>query len=217
MGYTVYVCDTETTGLDPQVHDIIEVCFWRIGDDESKTWCLKPVNVDDISDEALHVNKHKREDILHLTEEGREKYLLAEDTLPEIEMWFMEDGAAAEERIFVGQNPKFDYDFLLDLWKRNNSSDTFPFGYWRDSRTGKERFNVGYLIDTINLARIVDLCTDKRRPYYNLMSLVKDYGVTRATAHRADGDTKMTKELFEKIIGVIKGPIVEGLSDCYPK
>jgi DNA polymerase III epsilon subunit-like protein len=215
MSYAVYVCDTETTGIDPEKNEVIEVCFWRVGDEESKTWCLRPLNVEDISDEALHINKHKREDLLHQTEEGKEKYLEPTDVLPEIEMWFMEDGAAAEERILVGQNPKFDYDFLLALWKNNNTEDTFPFGYWREGRSG--RFNVGYLIDTINLARIVDLCTGKKRPFYNLMSLVKDFGVTRATAHRADGDVKMTKELFEKILNVIKDPIVENLSDCYPQ
>jgi DNA polymerase III epsilon subunit-like protein len=217
MSYAVYVCDTETTGTDPTKHDVIEVCFWRIGDEESKTWCLRAVNVDEISDEALHVNKHKREDILQKTEVGKEKYLDPKDVLPEIEMWFMEDGAAAEERILVGQNPKFDYDFLLALWRRNNAEDTFPFGYWRNSKDGKQRFNVGYLIDTINLARIVDLCTDKKRPYYNLKSLVNDFGVTKATAHRADGDVKMTKELFEKIIDVIRDPIRDNLSDCYPE
>ena len=30
MSYAGYVCDTETTGLDAEKNDVIEVCFWRI-------------------------------------------------------------------------------------------------------------------------------------------------------------------------------------------
>jgi hypothetical protein len=39
--------------------------------------------------------------------------------------------------------------------------------------------------------------------------------VTKATAHRADGDVKMTKELFEKIYAVLKDPLVEAFNDSY--
>jgi len=213
MSYVLYVCDTETTGTDPEKHDIIEVCFWRVGDDESKTWCLKPQSPETIEDEALRVNKHLREDILHQTEEGKKRYRDPSEVLPEIEMWLMEDGAAAEERVFIGQNPDFDYQFLLQLWKKMDAEDDFPFGYWMEGREGKR--NVGYIIDTIQLARLIDICTGKKRARYGLGALVKDFGVTKATAHRADGDVKMTKELFEKIFDVMKGPLTENFNESY--
>ena len=117
MSYVKYVCDTETTGTDPDKNDIIEICFWRIGDEESKTWCMSPLAPDNIEDEALRVNKHVKEEVLGLTPEGKEKYRHPSEVLPEIEMWLMEDGAAAEERVFIGQNPMFDYNFLLALYR----------------------------------------------------------------------------------------------------
>jgi DNA polymerase III epsilon subunit-like protein len=211
--YVQYVVDCETTGTDPEKNDIIEVCFWRIGDAESKTWCLKPLSPENIEEEALRVNGHLLEDILWKTKVGIDKYRIPSEVLPEIEMWLMEDGAAAEERIFIGQNPDFDYQFLLSLWHKAGSDDNFPFGYWIEGKDKKR--NQGMIIDTIQLARLIDICTGKKRGRYGLGALVKAFGVTKATAHRADGDVKMTKELFEKIITVLKDPIVGAFNDSY--
>jgi DNA polymerase III alpha subunit (gram-positive type) len=171
---------------------------------------LQPEN---ISEEALKINKHSREDILHQTKQGKETYREPKDVLPEIEMWLMADGSAAEDRVFIGQNPQFDYDFLLALWRRLGAEDSFPFGYWMEGKGGRR--NQGYLIDTIQLAKLIDVCTGLKRARYGLGALVKDFGITKATAHRADGDVKMTKELFEKIFAVLKDPIIGAFSDTY--
>ena len=50
MSYAVYVCDTETTGLDAEKNDVIEVCFWRLGEPESRTWHMKPFNPENIQE-----------------------------------------------------------------------------------------------------------------------------------------------------------------------
>lgn len=211
--YVLYVVDCETTGTNPNEHDVIEVCFWRLTDDESKTWCLKPLNVETIDDRALKINKHKREDIIHKTAKGRETYLDPVTVLPEIEMWIMQDGVGTEDRVFVGQNPQFDYDFLVKLWQKVGSEDTFPFGFWRGE--GAERKNLGFLIDTIQIARLIDLCTNKKRRRYNLGSLVKDFSITKAVAHRADGDVKMTRDLFLKMLEGLRESAQEHFDDCY--
>ncbi|MFA5758978.1 MAG: 3'-5' exonuclease [Clostridia bacterium] len=213
MAYVEYVCDTETTGLNPELHDVIEVCFWRLGDAESKTWCLSPLRPENITDEALKINNHSKDDILHRTASGKETYKHPSVVLPEIEMWLMEDGAAAEERVFIGQNPEFDYKFLLKLWELQGNSDNFPFGYWMEGREGRR--NQGYIVDTVQLARLIDVLTGKKRARYNLGSLVKNFDITKATAHRADGDVKMTKELYEKIKTVLKDPVIAAFNDCY--
>jgi len=211
--YVQYVVDCETTGVNPDKHDVIEVCFWRLSDDECKTWCLKPLDVEAIDDRALKINKHKRDDLIHKTAKGRETYLDPAVVLPEIEMWIMQDGVGSENRVFIGQNPKFDYDFLVKLWQKMNTEETFPFGFWLGE--GEDRINLGFIIDTIQLARVIDLCTDKRRRRYGLGALVKDFGITKAQAHRADGDVKMTKDLYLKMIEGIREAAVEHFSDCY--
>jgi DNA polymerase III alpha subunit (gram-positive type) len=201
MGYVIYVIDCETTGLDYQLNDVIEVSFWRISDGEQKTWCLKPLNISEISDKALKVNGHKKEDLLHATASGKETYREPSDVISEIEAWVISDGVPIEDRVFLGQNSDFDYKFLQNLWKKAGSPDTFPFG--------------GFVVDTIQLTRLIDMCTGKKRKRYNLGSLVRDFGITKAKAHRAEGDVKMTKDLFLAQFNPIKDFIAENFKNSY--
>jgi len=203
MSFVIYICDTETTGLDPQENDVIEVSFWRLSDNEQKTWCAKAVNTEAISDKALKVNKHKKEDILLKTAFGKETYKEPADVISEIEVWTMGDGVSIEDRVFVGQNPQFDYDFLRGFWEKANSIETFPFS--------------NFIIDTIQLTKFIDLCTGKRRQRYNLSSLVKDFGVVKGKAHRAAEDVKMTKDLFLRQFEPIKDIVAEKFDAAYSK
>lgn len=201
MSYVIYVCDTETTGTNPKEHDVIELSLWRSSDDQQKTWLIKADNPATIQEKALTVNKHKREDITHKTKFGKENYLSASDVIIDIENWILEDDVNVEDRAFVGQNPMFDYEFLKEFWKRQESEDTFPFG--------------SFIVDTLLLTRLIDLATGKKRKYYNLSKLVKAFGVTRANAHRASEDVKMTKGLFFKQFNPLKEIIVNHFDDCY--
>ena len=107
----------------------------------------------------------------------------------------------------------FDYNFLLKLWEMAGDSDNFPFGYWIDGKEGRR--NQGMVIDTIQIARFIDIANEKRRDRYGLNALRKAFGVTKATAHRADGDVKMTKELFLKMMEPFKKVLNEEFKDTY--
>lgn len=201
MSYIIYVVDCETTGLDHNENDVIEVSFWRLSDDEQKTWLLKALTPATISDQALKKNGHKRDDITWKTTFGKENYLEPRDVICDIESWIMQDEAEVDQRVFLGQNPEFDIKFLRKLWEKCESKDTFPFGH--------------FVIDTIQIARLIDLCTGKRRKFYNLSQLVKDFGVTKGKAHRASEDVKMTRELFLKQFEPIKEFIAKTFENCY--
>jgi len=195
MNRVIYCCDTETTGLDADKNDVIEVSFWRSSDNDQKTWFLTPLAPMNIEDKALKINGHKKEDILHKTAKGRETYREPDEVLAEIECWIMTDGVAIEDRVFMGQNPDFDLNFLRKTWAKVGCEDTFPFGRM--------------YLDTIQLATFIDVCLDKKRPYYNLSALVKDFGITKLKAHRAEDDVKMTRDLFMKIMDSLKPAIIE--------
>lgn len=201
MSYVIYVVDTETTGTNPEKHDVIEVSFFRLSDNQQKTWYIKPINPETIETKALYINKHNLDDILHKTAHGKETYLDPVNVIEDIENWIMDDDATINERAFVGQNPQFDFDFLKALWKKTGNENTFPF---RD-----------FIIDTIMITRIIDICTGKQRDRYNLMSLVNAFGISKSKAHRASEDTKMTKELFNKQIEPIKDILAKEFENCY--
>lgn len=213
-GYVLYIVDTETTGLDPAVNDVIEISMCRlIFDDQGnthqdqKSWLLKALNPASISDEALRVNGHKREDILHLTKFGKETYHLPEQVIAEIELWVMEDNVSAMDRIFIGQNPYFDIDFLKQLWRRLDTPSTFPFELENGNRT----------LDTKQIAVLIDLCTGRRRLQYSLSALVKAFGVKKERAHRADADVRMTTDLLITFLNPLRPTIQEKFKSAYPE
>ena len=184
LPFAVYVIDTETTGLDDSSNEIIELSILRLNDEVQRTWYIKPTKYDTITQDALRVNGHKLEDLKWQTTYGRETYRELSKVLPEIENFFMDDLEASDGRILVGQNVVFDLGFVRRLWEKANTLATFPFG---------DRPKV---IDTIQLALLLDLIKGTREQYYNLTSLVERYGVKKEKAHKADSDTRMCKNVF---------------------
>lgn len=211
-GYVIVVCDTETTGMDPEVHDVIEISMCRLilnkdGNHtrEQKTWLLKALNPSSIQDDALAVNGHKKEDITHFSKFGKENYLQPADVIADIENWINEDDASAIDRVFAGQNPMFDVQHLQALWRKLGSTNTFPFALDKGNR----------IIDTKQLAILIDLCTGRRRQYYNLSSLVKSFKVKKGKAHKASEDVRMTTDLLLAYLEPLQSVIAEKFSDCY--
>lgn len=212
-GYVPYITDTETTGMDPEKHEIIEYSSCRLRIEsakniikEQKTWCIKPINVKDIDKGALAVNNHKLEDLLHQTEYGRETYRPLDEVIPEIELWMSEDDVSVIDRLLVGQNIKtFDMPFIKNAWKKSGSLETLPFDFERDRCA----------LDTLDIVKFIDLCSGKRRKFMNLSALVKDFHIKKAKAHRAEGDVQMTTDLLIKILEVGFDVFGGRFDDCY--
>ena len=188
--YVLYVCDTETTGLNAFKNDVIELSIHRLKDDVQKTWHIKPTNIENIDADSLRINGHKLEDITHKTKYGKETYKEASSTIIEIENWLMEDGVPSESRVLVGQNISFDKIMLEQMWIKCNSKETFPFGR--------------RIVDTMQIEFFVDWCKENMAESYSLSSLIKKYGIKNEKAHSAAADVKATKELFEKQVAYFK-------------
>ena len=182
--YQLFVCDTETTGLDPYQNDIIELSLLRLNDDVQKTWHVKPLNLLSISADALRVNGHKLEDITHQTKYGKDTYQDPHKVIVEIENWIMESGASREDVMLIGQNIAFDKNMLEQLWKKCGADDSFPFGR--------------RILDTMQFEVLMDLAKETKSESYSLSSIIKKYGIKNDKAHTAAADVKATKELFIK-------------------
>jgi DNA polymerase III alpha subunit (gram-positive type) len=202
--YIIYVIDTETTGLSSELHEIIELsalrfCFNDESKLEQKTWLIRALNSDTICTDALAVNGHKREDILWQTQYGKDNYIQPASFVPQFDAWVGSDDMSAQDRVFCGQNPTFDFDHMYATWKRMGSVDTFPF----------MTDHAALLQDTKQLALFFDICLGRKRDRYNLGALVKDFGIKKEKAHRADADTKMTKDLFATFVLAVKDIVKE--------
>lgn len=193
MNYSFYVADIETTGLDSHAHDVIELSLYRLGatgEEAQKTWCFKPLTPDTIDLEALRINGHKLDDLLHKTREGRERYLDPSSSIVDVENWLADDGFPAEKRFLIGQNVGFDKDRLEQLWIKCNAKGSFPFGR--------------RIMDTMQIELFFDFCKGQFAEGYSLKNLGKKYGVKNEKAHSAAADTKATKEVFEKQVEYFK-------------
>lgn len=190
MNYSFYFADTETTGLDDRINDIIEISLIRLADGEQKTWSLKPLNPDGIQLDALRVNGHKLEDLLHKTKEGKERYLDPNGVIVDIENWVLDDGVPANNRFLIGHNIGFDRGMFEQLWKKCNSEGSFPFG---------RRF-----MDTMVIELFMDFCRGVFAEGYSLSNLVKKYGTKNEKAHTAAADTKVTKDIFLAQVDMFK-------------
>jgi DNA polymerase III epsilon subunit-like protein len=184
MNYVIYVADTETTGLDDRKHDIVELSLYRLHDGEQKTWHLKPLSPENIDDDALRVNGHKKENLLHITKEGRDTYLEPSKVIVDIENWVTDDGVPHSNRVLVGQNVGFDRNFMEQLWIKCQAKDSFPFG---------RRY-----LDTMQIQFFMDWCAGVMDQGYSLANLTKKYGVKNDKAHSASADTRATKDVFLK-------------------
>jgi DNA polymerase III epsilon subunit-like protein len=189
--FAIYVLDTETTGLDPHLNEIIEVSFYRLNDDQQQTWFLKPSNYESIQADALRINGHKLEDLKGLTQFGKEHYIEPAKAIAEIENWFMDDLCTGRERIIVGQNPAFDQQFLQNLWQKHNAKETFPFG------------DRPFVLDTRQITLLLDLASGEETDYYSLNGLVEKYGVKKEKSHQAATDARMTKNVFLKQLEIV--------------
>jgi DNA polymerase III alpha subunit (gram-positive type) len=188
--YVLYVLDTETTNLEPDIGDIVELSIRRVYDDSFKTLYMRAVNINGIDPAALRVNGHKLEDITWRTDAGRSKYLDPKIALVELENFLMDDDMVAEQRILVGQNIPFDINHLRWCYKKNADISAYPFGK--------------YSIDTAILEFVGDLAQNKIEENYSLHHLNKRHGIKNDAAHTAEADAKATKDLFIKQIDKLK-------------
>ncbi|MCZ2224613.1 MAG: 3'-5' exonuclease [Chitinophagales bacterium] len=188
--YELYFVDVETTGLDFYKHSPIEISLIKLSNNDQKTWCLQPLDLNTIDSDALRINGHKLEDITHKTKFGRETYRDPKKVLIDIENWLLEDNLTSGERWLCGHNVAFDKYMLEFLWKKCGVEDAFPF-----SRKA---------LDTMQVQLLLDLVNNTYSEAYSLNACLKKFGIKNEKAHSAAADIKATKELFLKQLSLLK-------------
>ncbi len=166
--------DLETTGLDPQADDIVEVAAMRVdplslsveGCFETKVAPSPGVLVDP---RAAELNGFRAEDWTEAPE--------IKDVLPLLARFL-------EGCLIVGHNPAFDWAFLTVAYRR----------------LGLRRPDIGHhLLDTATLAW--PLLRHGFVQSLSLRDLCAHYGISNVGSHRALEDVVRTYKLFLRLIG----------------
>jgi len=170
--------DVETTGFDPQKHEVIEigcVVVKQLNDIGTEFQILKelelkikPERLEDADPGALRVNGYNDAD-----------WLFAH-TLHEAMTVFAE---ATKDAVFVAHNLAFDYSFIQEAFKK----------------TGIENKMFFQKMDTISIA-FAKLHKDPTVERFSLQKLTEYFGIVNQRAHTALADARATFEVYEKMM-----------------
>ncbi len=178
--HTLAFVDIETTGFDPDKHEIIElgvVLVKQLGDAgkqfevlEEIELKIKPERIEDADPQALKVNGY-----------DPSQWIFA-NTLTEAMTIF---AAKTDNAIFTAHNLTFDYSFIEHAFKK----------------TGVENKMFYPKLDTISVA-YAKLHDNPQVDKFRLQKLCEYFAITNERAHTALADAKATFLVYEKLMNL---------------
>lgn len=174
--------DLETTGLDPEKHEIIEVgCLIaeqlpRLGKGptlriiDELNLRIKPEHLETAEPEALRLNGYNETD-----------WLFAVDLKSALEALVKKAAGA----VMVGQNVSFDWTFLERGFERTGVKHNFHY----------------HKLDLLSMAfaKLYDAEAVQR---FSLEALADYFGLKNEHAHTAASDIKVTFEIYKRLLGI---------------
>ena len=179
--HNIAFVDTETTGTDPNKHEIIELAVIvakqvpregrgpKLEIIEECEWKIKPKHIERAEEDALRINGYNEVD-----------WMFAVD----IEKAMEEFSKKTQSCIFASHNLVFDYTFVMKAFEETNVENRMHYGK----------------LDTISMAmaRLYDAPSADK---FSLRSLCELLKVENSKAHTALADTKALVEVYKKIMG----------------
>jgi len=181
----LFFFDVETTGLDPDVCDIVQLAYILDRDGEivdRGDLYLRPSG-GPIDPDALRVQGRTLEQVMAFPPASDAYHALIGRLSLHIDKFNRSDKLYPVAYCGI----QFDYPFLQNLFKRHD--DPF-FGSWFNHR----------VIDPIVLARLLDFKDILVSPDLKLHTVCESFGVPLSQAHDALADVTAMRELFYKMI-----------------
>lgn len=180
--------DTETTGLDPILNDIIEIAAIIEVDGVKKEefdFYVQPLNYESIQPDALAAH--------HITVEQMRGFEVPFQILKRIDDKLKL--YSPQPFIIIGQNPKFDYLMLSSFWKKHANTAVRPFSKVFSYKT----------LDLTTVAALFHIAGIFNFGNFKLGSIIEPIGISfQGEAHNALVDTKATYEAWQWFINYVR-------------
>jgi DNA polymerase III epsilon subunit-like protein len=186
--------DSETTGLNPDIHEVLELKATALARDLQYLGFfyakIKMKNPEKASTEALKINGYSEE----AWKDAQEPEVVYKNFQNWIEKMKKNVTYLAEYKnhdpIPLGQNPGFDVDMITKNANRYNASIKFSY----------HRF------DLVTVSMLMDILKNKDwQKSYSLGNVAKAYGIEVSNAHTATGDEVMQMCLLQLYIQKLRG------------
>lgn len=180
--------DTETTGLNPEKHAMIQIAgILEIdGKEEARfDFTLRPFENDLIDDKALEVHGRTRDEIMTYPSPG--------DVYKDIVSFFSRyiDKYDPKDKFYpAGYNVRFDLDFLSSFFRKNGDVYFGSFCNWK-------------AIDALPIMHFFDAMGYVHYENYKLETVCEKLGIN-IQAHDALSDIRATRELIKKLKLIIQ-------------
>jgi len=174
--------DVETTGFDPERHEIIEIGGIiakpvpvpgrgpKLEVVEEFEYKIKPEHLETADPEALRINSYNDADWLFASDLASVMKIIQEKTA---------------DCVIVGQNVHFDWRFLDAAFKKTGLT----------SRMHYQKLDLIPIV----FAKTYHQSEPER---FNLRSLAEHYGVVNPNAHSALADIRATFEIYKKVLEI---------------
>lgn len=172
--------DTETTGTDPEVHEIIELAVIiarqveRPGKGpsleiiEECEWKIKPQHIEKADEQALRVNGYNEVDWMFAVDRKKAMEEFAKKT---------------QSAIFISHNLVFDYAFVMKAFEETGVQNIMHYGK----------------LDTISMA-LARLYDAPQADKFSLRALCELLKVENSKAHTALADTRALVAVYRKLM-----------------
>jgi len=179
------VLDTETTGLDPIFHEVIQVaailCDGQLNELDRISFKLRPKFIERASEKALEVNGyHPRT--------WKPDFFSHRKALNHLNKFLNAGTKDGSSLIMVGQNVKFDYEFMKALYDREDQF--FPFA--------------PETLDLIMVAKMWSAANDKVLKRFSLKHLAEFTNQVNTKPHDAEADAEVTLDILRWFVDDLK-------------
>jgi DNA polymerase III epsilon subunit-like protein len=171
-----YICDLETTGLLPAVHDTIEISMIRVRDRLQITREVKASRPKMANLDALKITGRTMSDLYR----GISRSQMVND----INEYLSKDGFDRQNRCIIYHNSSFDTKFIKSAWEFEG-----------------QEFPADMSLCTLSIMRAYTKQQGMIKPKLNLAASCDIFGIKRfAEQHTAKSDTRNTYLLWKEIL-----------------